>query len=333
MRALGSSGVRVSELCFGTMTFGGSHIYARIGRQTQEEAGRLVGIAMDAGVNFFDTADVYSDGLSEEILGKALGSHRNEILLATKVYGRMTPNPNDVGSTRHHIVQGCEASLKRLGTEYIDLYQLHHWDPVTPLEETLHALDDLVRAGKVRYIGCSNFSGWQLMKALAISEKCLLEKFITIQSYYSLVAREIEYEIVPLCLDQRMGILAWSPLAGGFLTGKYGRGKPHPQGTRRDPEGNYLRFDEEKGFDIVEELDRIAQRYEKTVTQTAINYLLRKPAISSIIVGARTPEHLTDLLQTTSWEMAAEDVRRLDDLSKPPHLYPYWMQELAKRER
>jgi aryl-alcohol dehydrogenase-like predicted oxidoreductase len=334
MRLLGHSGVKVTELCFGTMTFGGTGYWGSIGKQTQQDADRLVAMALDGGINFFDTADIYSGGLSEEILGKALGKRRNDIVLATKVRGKMGGGPNDVGLSRHHIIEGCNASLKRLGTDYIDLYQVHNWDHKTPIEETLAALNDLVRWGKVRYIGCSNFSGWQLMKSLAVSERERYARFITIQSYYSLVARELEHEIIPCCLDQGLGVLTWSPLAGGFLTGKYRRGGQRPAGARRsNAEGNFLQFDEEKGFTIVEELDRIAKNHNATVTQAALNYLLRKPAVSSVIIGARTPEHLVDNLKTAEWEMTAEEVARLDAVSTPPRVYPYWMQEMMRRER
>jgi aryl-alcohol dehydrogenase-like predicted oxidoreductase len=334
MRFLGKAGVKVSELCFGTMTFGGSGYWKVIGELGQKEADKLVGLALDGGINFFDTADVYSDGVSEELLGKALGMRRKDIVLATKVRGRTGPGPNDIGLSRHHIIEGCHASLKRLGTDHIDLYQVHSFDPATPLEETLGALDDLVRQGKVRYTGCSNYSGWQLMKALAISEKRNLEHFVTLQAYYSLIARELEHELVPLCLDQGLGILPWSPLGGGFLTGKYRRGQPRPQGSRRsDPERQFLQFDEGRGFDIVDELDRIAKAHGATVTQAALHYLLRKPAITSIVIGARTPEQLADELKTSDWEMTAEEVSRLDELSKPPRVYPYWMLEFGRQER
>jgi aryl-alcohol dehydrogenase-like predicted oxidoreductase len=334
MRLLGNSGLKVTELCFGTMTFGGTSYWGTIGKQTQQEADRLVQMAIDGGINFFDTADIYSDGIAEQMLGNALGSKRKDIVLATKVRGRMGTGPNDVGLSRHHIIEGCNASLKRLGTDYIDLYQVHNWDHLTPLEETMCALDDLVRTGKVRYIGCSNFTGWQLMKSLVISEKYGYARFITIQSYYSLIARDLEYEIVPLCLDQKLGIMPWSPLAGGFLTGKYRRGKPRPAGARRsNPVGNFLQFDEEKGYDIIDELDRIAKRHDKTISQTALNYLLRKPAVSSIVIGARTPEHLADNLKSTEWELTPEEVARLDEISKPPRVYPYWMQDFMRSER
>ncbi len=333
MRLLGRSGLKVSELCFGTMTFGGSGYWKNVGTTQQQEADELVNIAIDSGINFFDTADIYSDGQSEEILGKALGKKRKEIILATKVFGRMGKGPNDIGLSRHHIVEACNASLKRLGTDYIDLYQVHNFDHLTPLDESLTALDDLVQQGKVRYIGCSNYAGWQLMKALAISEKYNLEKFITLQSYYSLVARELEFELVPLCLDQGLGILPWSPLAGGFLTGKYRRGKPRPDSARRSvAEKQFLQFDEEKGFDIVDELERIAINHNGTITQAAINYLLRKPGVSSVVIGARNKEQLSDLLKTTEWEMTLAEVQRLDEISKPPRIYPYWMQEFARRD-
>ncbi|HQT90506.1 MAG TPA: aldo/keto reductase [Candidatus Kryptobacter bacterium] len=333
-RFLGNSGVRVSELCFGAMTFGGKGYWTGIGQVQQKEADELVNTAIDGGINFFDTADVYSEGLSEQILGKALGDKRKEIVLATKVRGRTGPGPNDVGLSRKHIVDSCNASLKRLGTDYIDLYQVHSFDPKTPLEETLRALDDLVRDGKVRYIGVSNFTGWQLMKALSISEKQNLERFVTLQALYSLIARDLENELVPLSLDQKLGILPWSPLGGGFLTGKYRRGKPRPEGARRtDPTNQFLQYDEEKGFDIVDELEKIAGNHKATITQAALNYLLRKPGVASVIIGANTKEQLTDNLKTTDWEMTPDEVARLDELSKPPRVYPYWMLERLSQDR
>ncbi len=333
-RFLGRTGVRVSELCFGAMTFGGKGYWTGIGQVQQKEADELVNLAMDGGINFFDTADVYSEGLSEQILGKALGSKRKDKVLATKVRGRVGTGPNDVGLTRKHIMDACDASLKRLGTDYIDLYQVHSYDPRTAIEETLRALDDLVRAGKVRYIGVSNFTGWQLMKALAISEKQNLERFVTLQAFYSLIARDLENELVPLSLDQNLGILPWSPLGGGFLTGKYRRGKQRPDGARRtDPTNQFLQFDEEKGFDIVDELEKIAKNHGATITQAALNYLLRKPGVTSVIIGAKTREQLQDNLKTTDWEMTTEEVARLDGLSKPPRVYPYWMLERTSQDR
>jgi aryl-alcohol dehydrogenase-like predicted oxidoreductase len=333
-RFLGNTGVRVSELCFGAMTFGGRGYWKNIGQVEQKEADALVGMALDGGINFFDTADVYSEGRAEEILGKALGSRRKEIILATKVRGRMGPRPNDVGLSRKHILESCDESLRRLGTDWIDLYQVHSFDPRSPLEETLRALDDLVRVGKVRYIGASNYAGWQLMKALAVSDAQQLERFVTLQALYSLISRDLELELVPLCLDQKLGILTWSPLGGGFLTGKYRRGNPRPQGARRsEPAGQFLQFDEQRGFDVVDELERIAAGHAATITQAALNYLLRRPAVSSVIIGARTPEQLADNLKTTSWEMTAEEVARLDALSAPPRVYPYWMLERMIQDR
>ena len=321
MRFLGKSGLKVSELCLGTMTFGIHPRMKEWGELDQKEADIIVGVALDGGMNFFDSADVYSNGQSEEILGKALGKRRKDIILATKVRTRMSAMPNDVGLSRHHILEGCDASLKRLGTDYIDLYQVHGFDFQTPLEETLRALDDLVRQGKVRYIGCSNFAGWQLMKALDISDKHNLERFITFQGRYSLLARELENELVPLCLDQGLGILTFKPLGGGFLSGKYQRGKTRPEDARFS--NNNPDFDEQKAYAIVEELDRIAKAHNVTTTQVALNYLLCKPGVSSVIVGIRTPEQITDNLKTTDWELLPEEITLLDKISKPISLYPY----------
>jgi aryl-alcohol dehydrogenase-like predicted oxidoreductase len=334
MNFLGNSGIKVSELCFGAMTFGGRGYWRVIGEVEQNDANDIAAMAIDGGINFFDTADVYSEGLSEEILGKALGPKRKGIILATKVRGRTGKGPNDIGLSRLHIIENCNASLKRLGTDYIDLYQVHNFDPFTPLEETLRALDDLVRDGKVRYIGASNYSGWQLMKALAISEKHNLEKFVTIQSFYSLIARDLENELIPLCLDQKLGVLTWSPLGGGFLTGKYRRGAKRPENARRaDKESQFLKFDEEKGFDIIEELEKIAKNHNATIAQGALNYLLRKPAVTSVIIGARTKEQLADNLGTSKWAMTPEEVKRLDEVSILPRVYPYWMQQTMSLDR
>jgi aryl-alcohol dehydrogenase-like predicted oxidoreductase len=334
MRFLGNTGIKVSEICFGAMTFGGRSFWKIIGEVGQKEATDIVNTAIEGGINFFDTADVYSEGMSEEILGKALGTNRKNIILATKVRGRTGKGPNEIGLSRHHIIENCNASLKRLGTDYIDLYQVHSFDPSTPMEETLRALNDLVKVGKVRYIGASNHTGWQLMKALSISEKQNLEKYVTLQAYYSLIARDLEYELVPLCLDQKLGILTWSPLGGGFLTGKYRRGKNRPDGARRsDPVDQFLQFDENKGFDIVDELERIANNHNATITQAALNYLLRKPGVSSVITGARNRDQIKDTLKTTDWEMTSEEVKCLDDLSKLPRVYPYWMLEGNLRDR
>lgn len=334
MRILGNTGLKVSELCFGTMTFGGKGFWKKIGTLDQKAATKLVDMAIDGGVNFFDTADVYSEGVSEEMTGMALGARRKDIILATKVRGRMGPGPNQVGLSRHHILQGCDESLRRLGTDYIDLYQVHNFDPVTPLEETLRALDDLVRAGKVRYIGCSNYTGWQLMKAMAISEKQGLEKFVTLQAYYSVIHRDLELELVPLCLDQGLGVLPWSPMAGGFLSGKYRRGKPRPGGSRRTKaEESFLRIDEDAGYAIIDALDQIAASHQATIAQAALNYLLRKPSVCALVIGARTPEQLEDNLKAAEWEMTPEEVAQLDELSPVPHVYPYWFLERTAGDR
>ncbi|HBC47625.1 MAG TPA: aldo/keto reductase [candidate division Zixibacteria bacterium] len=334
LRWLGNTGIKVSEICFGTMTFGGQGYWGNIGKVDQQGANKLVEMALEAGINFFDTADVYSQGISEEILGKALGDHRKDIILATKVRGRTGPGPNDIGLSRRHIIEGCNASLRRLGTDYIDLYQVHSFDPVTPLEETLDVLSDLVHQGKVRYIGCSNFTGWQLMKALAISTANGFESFVTLQAYYSLVGRDLELELVPLCQDQKLGILPWSPLAGGFLTGKFRRGQKSPEGARRSvAETQFIQFDENMGYAVIDELEKIAKAHNATITQAALNYLLRKPSVNSVIIGARNPEQLSDSLKAGDWEMTSEEIARLDELSKPPHLYPHWFLEAGRQNR
>jgi aryl-alcohol dehydrogenase-like predicted oxidoreductase len=322
MRFLGKTGIQVSELCLGTLTFGGEQTF---GGLNQREADILVNMALQSGINFIDTADVYSYGESEQILGKALGPRRKDIILATKVRAIVGQGPNDGRLTRHHIIEGCNASLNRLKTDYIDLYQVHSFDPNTPLEETLRALDDLVSQGKVRYIGCSNFAGWQLMKALSISDAHGWVRFATLQAYYSLLCRDLEYELVPLCQDQGLGILVWSPTSGGFLTGKYLRGKPRPTGARlSDPKSMFMNFDQDKGYDIIEELDNIAKAHDSTVAQAALNYLLLKPGVTSVIIGARSAEQLADNLKTMEWQMTNKEFDRIDGISNPPRVYPYW---------
>jgi aryl-alcohol dehydrogenase-like predicted oxidoreductase len=303
------------------MTFGPNSRMKALGSVEQKEADNIVNMAIDGGINFFDTADLYSEGQSEEILGKALGKRRKDVVLATKVRNRVGTRPNDVGLSRLHILEGCEASLKRLGTDYLDLYMVHRFDFSRPLEETLHTLDDLVRQGKVRYIACSNFAGWQLMKALAISDARNWERFIAFQGLYSILVRDMEYELAPLCVDQGLGILTWSPLAGGFLSGKYRRGQPRPKGTRLSE--STFTFDEQKAYDIVDELERVANAHHGTITQASLNYLLCKPGVTATVVGIRTPEQLADNLKTTEWQMTAEEVAGLDKLSKPAPIYPY----------
>jgi aryl-alcohol dehydrogenase-like predicted oxidoreductase len=333
-RQLGRSGLRVSAITLGTMGFGGSGWAAPVGQIDVEGARKQIGVARDAGVNLFDTADVYSNGTSEEILGQALGSDRDEVLIATKVRLAMGEGPNDGGLSRHHIIRGAEASLRRLGTDYIDLYQVHEWDGHTPLEETLAALDHLVQSGKVRYIGCSNYTAWQLMKALWISDRDGLASFVSQQVYYSLQAREIEYEIVPLCVDQGIGILVWSPIAGGLLSGKYRRGVEPPAGSRHL--GDWSEppvYDEDKLYDTIEELVTIGADHGVSAAQVALAYIMGKPAVTSLIVGARTEEQLADNLASAELALSEDEIARLDSVSAQPLLYPFWHQAKASPVR
>jgi aryl-alcohol dehydrogenase-like predicted oxidoreductase len=324
-RQLGRSGLRVSTITLGTMGFGGTGWASPVGKIDVEGARKQVGLARDAGVNLFDTADVYSAGLSEEILGKALGSDRDEVLVATKARLPMGDGPNDAGSSRHHIIRSAEASLRRLGTDYIDLYQVHEWDGQTPLEETLQALDDLVRWGKVRYIGCSNYAAWQLMKALWIADRKGFTPFVSNQLYYSLQARDIENEIVPLAIDQGIGILVWSPIAGGLLSGKYRRGVEAPPGSRHLTEWSEPPvYDEDKLYDTIEELVAIGEDHGVSAAQTALAYTMAKPAVTSVIVGARTEDQLADNLAAADLALSAEEMDRLDKVSAQPLPYPFW---------
>lgn len=322
---LGRSGLEVSRITFGTMTFGGGGDYVHTGNSPQEEATRLVDICIEAGVNCFDTADGYSTGKSEEILGKAIGKRRDDLIIATKVFYPMGEGRHDLGLSRRHIIQACEASLKRLGTDYIDLYQLHEVDNKTAMEETLSALETLVQQGKVRYVGCSNFSGWHLMKALAIQEKRNYEPMISQQVYYSLIARELENELVPLSHDQNIGMLIWSPLAFGLLSGKYRRDHK-PEKTRLAHWGTPGTVDYEKLYTIVDLLETIAKERGKTIPQVALNWLLRKPTVTSVIIGARNEAQLRDNLGAVGWALTQEEVARLDKASESPLLYPYWHQ-------
>lgn len=325
-RNLGKSGLQVSVLSFGTMTFGGQGEFKHMGDASVKEASKLIDICLNAGINLFDTADMYSTGRSEEILGAALGKKRSQALIATKAFYTMGPGKHQVGASRLHLIEACEASLKRLGTDYIDLYQMHNFDSLTPLEETLSALDLLVRQGKVRYIGCSNYSAWHLMKALSISERKGYERFISQQVYYSLLARELENELVPLAVDQNVGCIIWSPLCFGLLTGKYRRGQPQPKDSRlahMDAPGT---IDWEKLYRIVDLLEDIGKSHNKTIPQVALNWLLRRPAISSLIFGARNEQQLQENLGAVGWSLPESDVRRLEDASESLESYPYWHQ-------
>src|SRR5215210_418739 len=333
-RQLGRSGLRVSTITLGTMGFGGSGWAAAVGRIDVQGARRQIDLARDAGVNLFDTADVYSSGTSEEILGEALGSARRDVLVATKVRMPMGDGPNDAGLSRHHIIGGAEASLRRLGTDYIDLYQVHEWDGQTPLEETLHALDHLVQSGKVRYIGCSNYAAWQLTKALWTSEREGVARFVSQQVYYSLQARDIENELVPLAVDQGLGILVWSPIAGGLLSGKYRRGVEAPAGSRHLGEWSEPPVhDEDKLYDTIEELVAIGADHDVSAARVALAYTMAKPAVTSVIVGARTPEQLLDNLAAAELTLSAEEMERLDTVSAQPLLYPYWHQAANASDR
>ncbi|HVD19787.1 MAG TPA: aldo/keto reductase [Propionibacteriaceae bacterium] len=333
-RQLGRSGLRVSTITLGTMGFGGTGWASPVGQIDVEGARKQIGLARDAGVNLFDTADVYSSGLSEEILGQALGSDRDEVLIATKVRMSMGDGPNDMGLSRHHVIRGAEHSLRRLGTDYIDLYQVHEWDGQTPLEETLQALDHLVQTGKVRYIGCSNYAAWQLMKSLWISDREGLSRFVSQQVYYSLQARDIENELVPLAVDQGIGILIWSPIAGGLLSGKYRRGVDAPPGSRHLSEWNEPPvYDEDKLYDTIEELVAIGADHGVSAAQVALAYTMGKPAVTSVIVGARTEDQLADNLAAADLTLSAEEMDRLDKVSAQPLPYPFWHHAKAANDR
>ena len=333
-RALGQSGLRVSVLTMGTMTFGGSGSFKNVGSTDVQQARRQVDMCLDAGVNLIDTADIYSDGQSEEIVGEVLTGRRDKMLLATKVRGTMGSGPNDAGLSRQHIISACEASLRRLGTDHIDLYQVHEWDGQTPLEETLEALDLLVQQGKVRYVGASNYAAWQLMKALGTAERLGLPRFVSQQIYYSLQAREAEYELVPLAVDQGLGILVWSPLAGGLLTGKYRRGQQPPAGSRGLTDWNEPPvYDQERLYDIVEVLVGIAEQRGVSAAQVALAYKLAKPAVTSLVIGARTTEQLADNLAAASLKLTDSEQAELDKASAPPLIYPYWHQAKTASDR
>jgi aryl-alcohol dehydrogenase-like predicted oxidoreductase len=319
-RSLGRSGTMVSELCLGCMTFG---------RELDDRGSKeLIGRFIDAGGNFLDTADVYSQGTSEEITGKAVRHNRDDLVIATKVRFAMGDGPNDVGISRKHIIAGAEASLRRLGTEYIDLYQVHCWDAITPLEETLSALTDLVRHGKVRYLGISNFSGWQIMKAMAVSHAHGFESFVSLQPQYSLVERNLEYELVPVCLDQGIGILPWGPLGGGFVSGKYRKGEQPPEDSRiagatSDMEESWERRANERNWEIIDVLGSISEETGRSYSQVALNWLLNKPGVTAPILGARKLDQLEDNLGASGWRLDHKQMQQLDEISQPPALYPY----------
>ena len=331
-RQLGRSGLRVPVLAFGTATFGGGNDFYRAWGSTDvAEAKRLVDLCLDAGVSFFDTANSYSTGMAEEILGAAIAGRRQDIILASKATFPMGPGPNDAGSSRHFLRRACEDSLRRLRTDHIDVYYMHGFDENTPVEETLKALDALVTSGKVTYVACSNFSGWQLMKSLAISDRYGWAPYVAHQAYYSLVAREYEWELMPLAIDQGVGTVAWSPLAGGALAGKVRRGQPIPVGSRVSQLGLERAGDVERLFDIVAVLEEIARETGKTVPQVALNWVLHRPTVASVVIGARSEIQLRENLAAADWRLDSAHVARLDAVSNRRPIYPYWHQRLNPR--
>ncbi len=334
-RRLGGSGLSVPALSFGTGTFGGKgELFAAWGTTDVKEATRLVDICLEAGLTMFDSADIYSDGAAEQILGEAIKGRRNEVLISTKATFRSGAGPNDVGSSRFHLINAVEGALKRLQTDHIDLFQLHGFDAKTPVEETLSALDDLVRAGKIRYVGCSNFSGWHLMKSLDVAARYNLPRYAAHQAYYSLAGRDYEWELMPLGLDQHVGAVIWSPLGWGRLTGKIRRGQPLPETSRLHKTAEIgPPIDDEHLYRIVDALDEIAKETGKTVPQIALNWLLQRPTLPSVIVGARNEEQLRQNLGAVGWSLTGEQVARLDAASERPVPWPYWHQRAVFSER
>ena len=330
-RQLGASGFKVPVLSFGTGTFGGQgELFKAWGASDVAEATRLVDICLEAGLTMFDSADIYSNGMAEEILGRAIDGRRDKVIISTKGTFRFGTGPNDVGSSRYHLIRSVEGSLKRLGTDYIDLYQLHGFDAVTPIEEVLDTLDDLVRAGKIRYIGCSNFSGWHLMKSLAISEKYGLARYVAHQAYYSLIGRDYEWELMPLGVDQKVGAVVWSPLGWGRLTGKIRRGQPLPATSRlqsKQVTDIGPQVADEYVYKVVDALDEVAGETGKTVPQIALNWLLQRPTVANVIIGARNEEQLRQNLGAVGWNLTPEQVAKLDAASATQFAYPYWHQQ------
>ncbi len=333
-RQLGHSGLKVPVLSFGCGTFGGKgEFFSAWGNTDVQEATRLVDICLEAGLNFFDTADVYSHGASEEILGKAIAGRRDSVLISTKATFKMGDGPNDLGSSRYHLIRACEASLRRLNTDHIDIYHLHGFDAITPVEEAIKTLDTLVQSGKVRYIACSNFSGWHLMKSLAISERYGWARYVAQQSYYSLIGRDFEWELMPLGLDQNVGTIVWSPLGWGRLTGKIRRGQPLPKVSRLHKTSEQgPQVADEYLYKVVDALDEVARETGKTVPQIALNWLLQRPTVANIIIGARNEEQLRQNLGSVGWNLTREQVAKLDAASDVTPAYPYWHQrQFAER--
>jgi len=329
LNPLGDTGLLVSELCLGTMTFGGKGFWTAIGQLDQSVADRIVARALDGGVNFIDTADVYSEGLSEEITGRAIassGRRRSDVVLATKAHGSVGPGPNDRGASRGHLMDAVKASLKRLGTDYIDLYQIHGLDPLTPVEETVRALDDLVRQGHVRYVGVSNWPAWKIVKALGVAEQRGWTRLSTLQAYYTIAGRDLERELVPMMLAEGVGLLVWSPLAGGLLSGKYGRDGKGPEGARRVA-FDFPPVNKERAFDCVDAMRPIAEARGVSVARIALAWLLHRKVVTSVIIGAKTVEQLDDNLAATDLTLTADELAKLDAVSALPAEYPGWMVE------
>ena len=330
-RQLGRSGLMVPALSFGTGTFGGgTELFKAWGSSDVAEATKLVDICLGAGLNMFDSADIYSKGMAEEILGRAIKGRRNDVLISTKGTFRMGDGPNDIGSSRFHLIRSVEGSLRRLGTDHIDLYQLHGFDGKTPAEEVIGTLDDLVTAGKIRYIGCSNFSSWHIMKSLAVSDRYGKARYVAHQAYYSLVGRDYEWDLMSLGLDQGVGAVVWSPLGWGRLTGKIRRGQPMPQDSRRSSQKSNDAgppVADEFVYKVVDAIDEIAQETGKTVPQIALNWVLQRPSVATVIVGARNEEQLRQNLGAVGWNLTTEQVKKLDDASKTQKAYPYWHQQ------
>ena len=329
-RLLGASGFKVPVLTLGTGTFGGrGELFKAWGSTDVAEAKRLVDLCLEAGLNMFDSADIYSDGAAEEILGAAIQGRRDQVLISTKATFRSGSGANEVGSSRHHLIRAVDSALRRLGTDYIDLFQLHGFDAATPVEETLRTLDDLVTAGKLRYVGCSNFSGWHLMKSLAVAERYGWTRYVAHQAYYSLVGREYEWELMPLALDQGVGCVVWSPLGWGRLTGRIRRGQPLPAASRLRSSVSTSagpQVSEEYLFKVVDALDEVAAETGKTIPQIALNWLLRRPSIATVIIGARDERQLRDNLGAVGWNLTAGQIAKLDQASAVPRIYPYWHQ-------
>ena len=327
-RQLGHSGLKVSSLSFGAGTFGGKgDFFQAWGSTDVQGAKRIIDICLDAGVNLFDTADIYSNGASEEVLGEAMQGKRDQLLISSKATFRFGDGPNNVGSSRYHLIRSCEQSLKRLKPDRIDIYHMHGFDATTPIDETIEALDTLVKTGKVRYIACSNFSGWHLMKSLAISARYGWARYVAHQVYYSLIGREYEWELMPLGIEEKVGALVWSPLGWGRLTGKIRRGQPLPEVSRLHKTAAMgPQVEDEYLYKVVDALDAIAKETGKSVTQIALNWLLQRPTISSLIIGARTEEQLKENLGAVGWNLSPEQIKTLDSASERPRIYPYWHQ-------